>query len=91
MNNNPFVFQMIWKILSFPIFKPFTPGLNSQIDAGNALMELALGNVLPPHNKIYAALRQKQITWLTPSELARNDEVMINLWQDSAKLLGIPS
>ena len=91
MNNNGFVYQTIWKMLSLPIFKPFTPGLNSQMDAGNALVELATGKVQPPQSKIYAALRQKQITWPDPSELARNDDVMNILWQDSAKLLGIPS
>ena len=90
MSNNNFVLQIIWKMLGLPIFKPFTPAMNSQTDAGNALVELATGKVHPAQSNIYAALRQKQITWPAPSELARNDELMDLLWQDSAKLLGIP-
>jgi hypothetical protein len=91
MNNNGLVYRTIWKMLSFPIFTPFTPAMNSQIDAGSALVKLATGKVHPPQYKIYAALRQEQITWPVPSELARNDYVMNSLWQDSAKLLGILS
>jgi NAD(P)-dependent dehydrogenase (short-subunit alcohol dehydrogenase family) len=91
MNNNNFVLQFIWRMLGLPVFKPFTPAMNSQTDAGNALVELATGKVHPTQSKIYAALRRKQITWPTPSELARNDGVMNCLWQDSAKLLGIPA
>jgi hypothetical protein len=54
------------------------------------LADLALGVATPPNGRTYAALRRGRLTWPDPSELARRDDVAQALWNDSARLVGLP-
>ena len=65
-------------------------GSNTPEAAGHALAKLALGQIQPPPDRIYAALRSGTITWPDPSELARRDDVRDALWRDSGALVGLP-
>jgi NAD(P)-dependent dehydrogenase (short-subunit alcohol dehydrogenase family) len=62
---------------------------NTIEDAGRTLSELALGKTRPPDGRVYAALRRGQLTWPEPSELARRDDLMVSVWNDSAQLVGL--
>jgi hypothetical protein len=64
--------------------------MSSRTAAGGALADLALGKVHPPAGRVYTALRRGRITWPEPSELARRNDLMEALWQDSAALVGLP-
>jgi NAD(P)-dependent dehydrogenase (short-subunit alcohol dehydrogenase family) len=65
-------------------------GINTLVQAGDALAELALGQIVAPPGRIYASLVKSKLTWPDPSELARRDEVMEGLWRDSAEMVGLP-
>jgi NAD(P)-dependent dehydrogenase (short-subunit alcohol dehydrogenase family) len=62
--------------------------LNTIAQAGGSLADLALGHVIPPAGRIYASLVKGRLTWPDPSELARDDNAMLTLWRDSARLVG---
>jgi hypothetical protein len=62
---------------------------NTIEDAGRTLSELALAKTRPPDGRVYAALRRGQLTWPEPSELARRDDLMVSVWNDSAELVGL--
>jgi hypothetical protein len=64
---------------------------NSRAAAGRALAELALGTARPPAGHVHAALRHDRPTWPAPSDLALRDDLMTNLWHDSAVLVGLPA
>lgn len=57
--------------------------------AGQCLADLALGRITPPPGRLYASLVKRQLTWPDPSELARQDDVMNDLWRDSARMVGL--
>jgi NAD(P)-dependent dehydrogenase (short-subunit alcohol dehydrogenase family) len=59
--------------------------------AGQNLADLALGRIKPPAGRLYASLVKRQLTWPDPSELARQDEVMNDLWRDSVRMAGLTS
>ena len=61
--------------------------LNTIAQAGGSLADLALGRVDPPAGRIYASLVKGRLTWPDPSELARNDNEMLTLWRDSARMV----
>jgi hypothetical protein len=63
--------------------------LNTIAQAGGSLADLALGRVVAPPGRIYASLVKGRLTWPDPSELARNDHVMLTLWRDSARMVGL--
>jgi NAD(P)-dependent dehydrogenase (short-subunit alcohol dehydrogenase family) len=63
--------------------------LNTISQAGGNLADLALGRVVPPAGRIYASLVKGRLTWPDPSELARSDDVMMTLWRDSARMVGL--
>jgi NAD(P)-dependent dehydrogenase (short-subunit alcohol dehydrogenase family) len=63
--------------------------LNTISQAGGTLADLALGRVVPPAGRIYASLVKGRLTWPDPSELARDDDVMMRLWHDSARMAGL--
>jgi NAD(P)-dependent dehydrogenase (short-subunit alcohol dehydrogenase family) len=63
--------------------------LNTIAQAGGSLADLALGRVVPPAGRIYASLVKGRLIWPDPSELARNDNVMLTLWRDSARMVGL--
>lgn len=78
--------KLIWPLL--PLLVPLSKGMNTIVDAGRGLADLASGVGAPGH-AVYAALRKGRLTWPSPSELARDDEVTTALWNESARLVGI--
>jgi NAD(P)-dependent dehydrogenase (short-subunit alcohol dehydrogenase family) len=58
--------------------------------AGDALADLALGQVVPPAGRLYASLVRRRLTWPDPSALAQRDDLMHELWQQSARMVGLP-
>lgn len=58
--------------------------------AGDQLADLALGRSVPPPGRVYASLVRGQLTWPDPSELAQSDDAMNDLWQQSARMVGLP-
>ncbi len=58
--------------------------------AGEALSELVLSKVKLPQNKFYASLVRGVITFPNPSKLAQTTEAKENLWNESAKMVGLP-
>lgn len=82
--------KLLWQLLAIPALrKRMFPKSSGRQKAGRTLAEIALGNIRLPTGKIYAALRKGTLTFPNPSELAQNDEAMINLWKDSEQLLGL--
>jgi NAD(P)-dependent dehydrogenase (short-subunit alcohol dehydrogenase family) len=57
--------------------------------AGEALAEVSLGAVTPPHGRIYIALVKGEPTFPDPSELAQSREAQDQLWRESAAMVGI--
>jgi NAD(P)-dependent dehydrogenase (short-subunit alcohol dehydrogenase family) len=86
--------RIAWRLLGTPMLgwplRRLSPTLNSRTAAGNTLADLTLGHVTPPNQSGYAALRRGQLTWTDPSEPARSDALAHALWNDSARLLGLP-
>ncbi|WP_328875529.1 SDR family NAD(P)-dependent oxidoreductase [Streptomyces sp. NBC_00287] len=83
-----------WSLLGTPVLgwplRLLSPTLNSRTAAGTTLADLALGRATPPKGHTYAALRRGQLSWADPSELARRDDLAQALWNDSARLVGLP-
>jgi NAD(P)-dependent dehydrogenase (short-subunit alcohol dehydrogenase family) len=67
-----------------------TAAFNTVIQAGYAIADLALGQVVPPSGRVYASLVKGKLTWPDPSDLARRDDVMAALWRESAEMVGLP-
>jgi hypothetical protein len=88
VRNQNFVINFLWKTLA-PALRLMLHGSNTPEAAGHALAKLALGQILPPAGRSYAALRSGIITWPDPSDLARRDDVRDALWQDSGALIGL--
>ncbi len=63
--------------------------INTVDEAGLTLADLATNRVLPPEQRIYASLVRGELTWPDPSALARSDDAMTQLWQGSARLVGL--
>jgi NAD(P)-dependent dehydrogenase (short-subunit alcohol dehydrogenase family) len=88
-----FPLRAAWSLLGTPVGWPLRQlnrNLNSRAAAGSNLADLALGRVAPPDGRTYAALRRARLTWPDPSELARRDDLARALWNDSARLVGLP-
>lgn len=62
---------------------------NTIEQAGNAIADLGLGMIVPPVGRLYASLVEGKLTWPDPSELARRDDVMMILWRDSERMVGL--
>lgn len=88
LRNTPPMARLIWRTFGGLLHR-LIPRFNSKEAAGGNLAAIALGNVHPPAGHYYAAVRRDALTWLQPSELARNDEAMEALWRDSAPLAGL--
>lgn len=83
-----------WAVLGTPLGWPlrrFNGTLNTQEAAGRALADLVLGRQAPPAGRTYAALRHGRLGWRDPSEHARQPDLARTLWNDSARLVGLPS
>jgi NAD(P)-dependent dehydrogenase (short-subunit alcohol dehydrogenase family) len=85
VRNMPLSLRTAWRVFGSPL-RMLVPQFNSREAAGQALADLALGRIRPPAGNYYAALRRGELTWREPSELARRDDVMCDLWHDSAEL-----
>lgn len=83
----PLRLRAAWRVFGGPLGAA-VPQFNSREQTGRALADLALGIAVPPEGRYYAALRRGVLTWREPSELARRDDVMYDLWRDSAELIG---
>ncbi|MAY88600.1 MAG: dehydrogenase [Pseudooceanicola sp.] len=59
--------------------------------AGEALAELALGKVKMPKGKVYASLVKGEITFPAPSQLAQTNNAKELLWEESAKMVELPT
>lgn len=84
--------RTVWSVLGSPVGAPLRwldPTLNGRDDAGRALSALALGHVVPPPGRSYAALRRGRMRWPEPSAAGRDDELARRLWDDSAHLVGL--
>ncbi|MFD1717093.1 SDR family NAD(P)-dependent oxidoreductase [Georgenia deserti] len=84
----PRAMRTAWRVLGRPV-GVLVPRLNTPAAAGRALADLALGDVRPPAEEYYAALRRGHLVWKAPSELARRDDVVRALWDGSAELAGL--
>ncbi|MPZ24884.1 MAG: SDR family NAD(P)-dependent oxidoreductase [Micromonosporaceae bacterium] len=92
-NHLSFPLRIAWSLLGTPVGWPLrrlNRNLNSRTAAGRGLADLALGVATPPTGRTYAALRRGRLTWPDPSELARQGELAQALWNDSARLVGLP-
>ena len=58
--------------------------------SGEALAELALGKVTVPTDKIYTSLVRGKLTFPNPSQLAQDNTIRDLLWEESAKMIGLP-
>lgn len=87
--------RLVWSLLGNPVLgwplRRLSPTLNGRTAAGNTLADLALGTTAPPPGQLYASLRREHLHWTHPSDLARDDELARTLWNDSARLVGLPA
>jgi NAD(P)-dependent dehydrogenase (short-subunit alcohol dehydrogenase family) len=90
VRNGPLLYRIVWNAPLF-VVRLVIPQISTLADAGRALAELGSGTQRPPESRIYASLRGGKILWPDPSILARSDEAMKDLWQDSASMVGLPS
>lgn len=76
---------------AFPILSLFKPEfkMNKAEHSGKMLADVALGNIVPPADKIYISLVRGIPTFPNPSELARNTELQEKLWKKSAEMVGL--
>lgn len=81
----------LWARAAVTVGKVMRPiaRLASVDEAGHALADLAEGRITPPDGRIYASLVRREVTWPDPSDLARRDDLMHTLWQDSARMVGL--
>ena len=57
--------------------------------SGEALAEVALGEVPLPRGRIYISLVKGEPIFPVPSELARSRDAQDRLWRDSAAMVGL--
>jgi len=81
---------------AWPWWAKFTMEMASKLrpvstieQTGNAIADLGLGTIVPPHGRIYASLVKGKLTWPDPSELAQSDTAMRELWVESAQMVGL--
>ncbi|WP_231424718.1 SDR family NAD(P)-dependent oxidoreductase [Pedobacter sp. Leaf250] len=81
------IIRPLFYMISF--FKPaFFMGTAKR--SGEALSELAIGEVALPEGSIYASLVRGKLTFPNPSQLAQNNDLMNLLWKESATMVGLP-
>jgi NAD(P)-dependent dehydrogenase (short-subunit alcohol dehydrogenase family) len=78
-----------WAKLMMAVASKLRP-VNTIEQAGNAIADLGLGTIVPPHVRIYASLVKGKLTWPDPSDLAQSDRAMRELWRESAQMVGLP-
>lgn len=87
LRHAPAIGRVMWRSFG-ALLRRLVRRFNSRQAAGRNLAAIALGEARPPSGRYYAAVRRDELTWLTPSELARDDDARDALWQDSAALVG---
>lgn len=88
IRNQPWLVRtLVWPLL--PLFVPLSKGMNTLPNAGRGLAELAT-TAKAPAGRVYAALRKGRLTWPDPSDVARDQRAARSLWEDSARLVGLP-
>jgi NAD(P)-dependent dehydrogenase (short-subunit alcohol dehydrogenase family) len=85
-----FIINYIWRMMGIKGIRNLIPGMNNIPDAGNTLANLTLGKINIPEGKIYAALRDKNVIYPELSDLAKRNDLMKNLWVQSAIMVGLP-
>ena len=82
----------LWARMAVTVGKVMRPVANlATVDqAGDVLVDLALGRIDPPAGRIYASLVKRRVTWPDPAPLARRDDLMRTLWDESARMAGLP-
>lgn len=88
LRNAPALGRIMWQTFG-SVLRRLVPRFNSKEAAGGNLAAIALGKVHPPAGHYYAAVRQDELTWIEPSELARSDEARDAVWHDSASMVGL--
>lgn len=78
-----------WAKMMMAVASKFGPASTIE-QAGNAIADLGLGTIVPPHGRIYASLVKGKLTWPDPSELAQSDTAMRELWVESAQMVVLP-
>jgi NAD(P)-dependent dehydrogenase (short-subunit alcohol dehydrogenase family) len=75
----------------FPILTALKPlgGMNTIEEGGAGLSGLADGSIAS--DRVYMSLRKGKPTWPDPSDLARDDAMCLELWSDSAEMVGLPA
>ncbi|MFC3962432.1 SDR family NAD(P)-dependent oxidoreductase [Nocardia jiangsuensis] len=84
--------RVAWKVLGTPVGWPlrqFHPTMNTVPAAGEALALLASSAVEPGPGQSYAAVRRGKLGWQEPSGLAQDVEAGVELWEESARLVGL--
>ncbi|APU15591.1 MULTISPECIES: SDR family NAD(P)-dependent oxidoreductase [Actinoalloteichus] len=90
LRSAPPMARFVWRTFG-AVLRRLVRRFNSKEAAGGNLAAIALGTVRPPAGRYYAAVRRDALTWLEPSELARDEEARDALWRDSAPLVGLPA
>jgi NAD(P)-dependent dehydrogenase (short-subunit alcohol dehydrogenase family) len=82
----------LWARVAVNVGKAMRPvaGLATVEQAGDALVDLALDRTDPPAGRIYASLVKRRVTWPDPAPLAQRDDLMRTLWDESARMAGLP-
>jgi NAD(P)-dependent dehydrogenase (short-subunit alcohol dehydrogenase family) len=86
--NHGLAFRLFFAVM-VPILRPIQR-MNSLKGGAGLLADLALGRLVPPPGRLYASQVKRQLTWPDPSELARDNAVMLKLWRESAAMVGLP-
>lgn len=92
--DSPRVMRMIVTFLMHTVFRViglFRPEyvIGTPERSGEALAEVALGSINPPHGRIYISLVKGQPAYPDPSELARSEDAQERLWRESAAMVGL--
>lgn len=59
--------------------------------AGEVLADLTTGQLTPPPGRLYVSVLRGEVTYPDPSELALDDTVRDDLWDQSADMVGLPA
>jgi NAD(P)-dependent dehydrogenase (short-subunit alcohol dehydrogenase family) len=84
----PLIIRPIFGVVSH--FKPeYSAGTPER--AGEVLAELATGALTPPADRSYVSIVNGQVAYPEPSELARDTAARERLWDQSARMVGLPA
>ncbi|WP_326555401.1 SDR family NAD(P)-dependent oxidoreductase [Micromonospora sp. NBC_01813] len=87
LRDTPPALRLTWRLLGGAT--RLMSRFNSRTAVAAALTDLTIGTVAAPPGHYYARVVGNQLTWTTPSQLARRDDARDALWADSADLLSL--